>query len=326
MPGLPVPFDVAQLRRQAKELRALALSGDRIARERIRRTHPRFGRTRLTDAELAGFTLRDAQLCVARELGFDGWRGVVAHAHGDADVERPWRRWPDEPTLGVARRAERVSREAGHRHIGPEHALGALVRVEKPTVAAAVLHEFGITWELWISRRRVDGVEERGRQFNPAWYRLVGMAEGISLADGADHATDEHVLLALAYRRTSRHPDCLLEFGADPDGIVLALARQGIAVSEVRPPAAAEERAPLGPRVYVPEEDFSMVRRALAERFPPGNGDWGWNTDGKGRFWVDGEAELQLEEVVRDLVGDPSTVEVQPMEEALEEDHRRWYG
>lgn len=113
MPDLPVPFDLAQLRRQAKELRSLALAGDRIARERIRRAHPRFGRTRLTDAELASFTLRDAQLCIARELGFDGWHGVLAHAQGDADVERPWRRWPDDPAGGIFDRAARVSRRGG---------------------------------------------------------------------------------------------------------------------------------------------------------------------------------------------------------------------
>ena len=107
---------------------------------------------------------------------------------------------------------------------------------------------------------------------------------------------------------------------------MLALARRGIAITELRPPAAASEPAPPGPRVYVREEDISSVRRSLAERFPPGDGDWGWNTDGKGRFWIDGDAELHLEEVVRGLVTDPSTVDVQPIEDALEEDHRRWYG
>ena len=196
MSNLPIPFDVAQIRRQAKDLRALALGGDRIARERIRRTHPRFGRGRIADADLVGFTLRDAQLCLARELGFDGWREVLSYAQGNVDVDRPWRRWPDELTHGISRRAERVSREAGHRHIGPEHALGALLRVDEKTLASEVLDEFGINWELWIARRKIEGVEERGRRFNPAWYRLLGMAEGIALADGADRMADEHLLLA----------------------------------------------------------------------------------------------------------------------------------
>lgn len=311
MPDLPSPFNVAQLRRQAKELRALAFAGDRVARERIRQAHPRFGRSRLSDTDLAAFTLRDAQLCLARELGFEGWPDVLAHAHNAGHAERPWRRWPDFAGLGIYKRAELVSREAGHRHVGPEHALGALLRPETNSVAAEVLRELGITWERWHSHNRVEGLEERGRQFNPAWYGLVGFAEGLALTDGADRVADEHVLLALAYRRTSRHPDCLLELGADPDEVVLALARRGIAVSDLRPPASAPDPVPQGPRVFFPEDEFSPVTRALAERFPPGAGYWGWNTDGDGRFWIDGDADLNLDEVVRSVVGDPESVHVQ---------------
>lgn len=37
-------------------------------------------------------------------------------------------------------------------------------------------------------------------------------------------------------------------------------------------------------------------------------------------------ADPHLDEVIRGLVSDPSTLAVQPIEEALEEDHRRWYG
>ena len=42
---LPDPFDVDLLRRHAKDLRRAALAGDGLARERVRKAHPRFGRT-----------------------------------------------------------------------------------------------------------------------------------------------------------------------------------------------------------------------------------------------------------------------------------------
>ncbi len=326
MPGLPDPFDVEQLRRQAKELRAAAMAGDRLARERIRQSHPRFGRRRLADADLAGFTLRDAQLCIARELGFDGWRDVLAHAQGASDVSRIWRRWPNTPSYDLFSRAARVSRDANHGHIGPEHALGALLRVETPTVAAEVLSELGITWEVWINRQRRPAVEEEGQTASPAWYGLVGCAEGLALADGADAVKDEHVLLALTYNRSSQFADSLDDFGVDPDGVVVALGRRGVAVSDLRPPVAAPELGPFGPRVYFPAEEYSTVTRALTERFPPGTGHWGWNTDGAGRYWIDGEADLNLEDVVRSVVQDPDAVEVQPLRQALEEDRRRWHS
>lgn len=312
---LPSPFDAGQLRRRAKELRGAALAGDRVARERIRQVHPRFGRDRLGDEDLVGFTLRDAQLCLARELGFDGWTAVLAHAASEAGVDRPWRRWPDHPSGNLMDRALEVSHASGHGHVGDEHALGALLFGSTPSTAREVLAELRVTWEVWLEHYRATSPadDNNGRRFNAGWYGFAGFAEGIALADGAARVSDEHALLALAYHRGSRHPSCLERVGMDPDVLVHALARRGIAISDLRPPAIAPRTGPFGPRVYFPEEEWSSVTRALAERYPPGAGFWGWNTDGQGRFWVDGEADLGLEEVVRSAVQDEAAVTVEPV-------------
>jgi hypothetical protein len=149
--SLSSPFDVDQLRTQARALRRSALAGARLARERIRKAHPRFDRQRLDDEALRAFTVRDAQLCIARELGFDGWRDVLAHAHGEA-VDRRWRRWPDRPGGQLLRRAVDAASDIGARHVGPEMALGALLRPPQPTDALVVLNTLGATWEQWEQR------------------------------------------------------------------------------------------------------------------------------------------------------------------------------
>lgn len=314
---LPSPFDVDQLRRQAKELRAAALAGDLVARERIRRAHPRFGRTRLNDEDLATFTLRDAQLCLARELGFDGWTAVLAHAHGDP-VDRLWRRWPEHPGGRLQNRVVEVAKVTGDGHIGSEHALGALLQPSASGIAAEVLAELGATWERWLERHprpQVSGDGENFR-FNPDWYGFFGFAEGLALADGANEVHDHHVLLALVYRRSSRFQSVLDRLELDPDAVVEALARRGIAAADIRPPATAPRIEGFGPRIYFPKEDASAVTRALQDRYEAEAGLWGFNHDEDDlRPFVIGEAHLDIEGTVREAVSDPATVVVVPLDE-----------
>jgi hypothetical protein len=310
---LPTPFDVDHLRRRAKEFRRAVLAGDRLARERARKAHPRFGTARLTDADIGAFTLRDAQLCLARELGFDGWQAVLAHVQGTPS-DRPWRRWPDQPDLALSQRAIDVARAAGRVAVGRDEALGALVRPPADGPAATVLGEMGLTWDAWLAVHGRPAAEGRtDLRFNPGWHGLVGFASGIALAAGATDVGDEHVLLALAYQRTSRHPyNPLDRHGIDAEAVVVALARRGIAASDLRPPArAADERGP-GPRVYFPTEEFRAVVDAIDRRHPGGSGYWGFNVDLDGRHYVVGEADLGLEAIVRRAVADPDTVTVTP--------------
>lgn len=82
---LPDHADGDQLRTQAKELRRAAAGGNPTALSRVREVLP--------DAAPDQLTLRDAQLVVAREYGFDGWHELMSKV-GTRDVnERELHRW-----------------------------------------------------------------------------------------------------------------------------------------------------------------------------------------------------------------------------------------
>ncbi|WP_427890326.1 hypothetical protein ACQHIV_41975 [Kribbella sp. GL6] len=62
---LPAKASLSQLRARAKELRKAVVKGRPDAIERVRAQHPAY--------DGAGFTLRDAQLTIAREYGLASW-------------------------------------------------------------------------------------------------------------------------------------------------------------------------------------------------------------------------------------------------------------
>ncbi len=80
---LPDNADLSQLRAQAKELRRAYAGGNPAAQARVQAVLP--------DAK-PEIHLRDAQLVIAREHGFDGWRdlsaAVVAQQSGGRDLNR----------------------------------------------------------------------------------------------------------------------------------------------------------------------------------------------------------------------------------------------
>ncbi|MBB5896235.1 hypothetical protein ACFFS4_19245 [Kutzneria kofuensis] len=80
---LPDNADLGQLRAQAKELRRACVGGNPVALARVRAVRLEAG---------AEIQLRDAQLVIAREHGFAGWRelvaAVVARQSGGRDLHR----------------------------------------------------------------------------------------------------------------------------------------------------------------------------------------------------------------------------------------------
>jgi hypothetical protein len=66
---LPAKASLSQLRTQAKELRKAVLKARPDAIERVRAHHPNYTN---------GFTLRDAQLTIAREYGLPSWPELMA--------------------------------------------------------------------------------------------------------------------------------------------------------------------------------------------------------------------------------------------------------
>ena len=76
---LPPDANLRLLRNQAKNLYRACREGDPTAILRIGESRPRFAG--LTQAEIAavGIVLADAQLVIARELGFDSWLRLKKH-------------------------------------------------------------------------------------------------------------------------------------------------------------------------------------------------------------------------------------------------------
>jgi hypothetical protein len=71
----PAPsFNFEQQKKQAKDLLKAVRAGDPSATERLRAAHPRFR----PPAALDGVALHDAQLVIARELGFESWPKLIA--------------------------------------------------------------------------------------------------------------------------------------------------------------------------------------------------------------------------------------------------------
>jgi hypothetical protein len=81
---LPDRADLGQLRAKAKELRRACAGGNPGALARVRAVRPDAG----TEIQL-----RDAQLVIAREHGFDGWRDLVAAVIARQSGGRDLHRW-----------------------------------------------------------------------------------------------------------------------------------------------------------------------------------------------------------------------------------------
>jgi hypothetical protein len=86
LPGNPLPgnADLTQLRAQAKELRRAFAGASPAIAARVRAILPEAG---------AEMTLRDAQLVIAREHGFDGWRDLAAAVVAQQSSGRDLDRW-----------------------------------------------------------------------------------------------------------------------------------------------------------------------------------------------------------------------------------------
>jgi hypothetical protein len=81
---LPDHADAGQLRAQAKELRRAYAGGNPAAVARVRSVHPDAG----TEIQL-----RDAQLVIAREYDFVGWRELIAAVIAQESGGRDLHRW-----------------------------------------------------------------------------------------------------------------------------------------------------------------------------------------------------------------------------------------
>jgi hypothetical protein len=86
--SFPDNADLSQLRQQAKELRRAYMGGSPAAVERVAAVRPGAVAPPTRDLQL-----RDAQLVIAREHGFDGWRDLTAAVVAQQSSGRDLHRW-----------------------------------------------------------------------------------------------------------------------------------------------------------------------------------------------------------------------------------------
>lgn len=316
MTSLPDRPDLDQLRTQAKELKRALIAGELNALERVLASHPKYAGQPSDRLVAAGLTLRDAQVTVARELGFESWKALLAEVEGVGAS-----RWQGRESDGISRRAFKEAMVLKNSFCTQDHFLLALLNPDLPTPAFEVLTELGLTHER--IKERLSKMDRRRRSYQgsgstPAYQLILGWAQGIAIGMGAMEVTDEHVLLALAYGGFGGE-SMLIWLEVDPDEVVSKLAARGVPTPHLQPPVAPTPTGPLGPWVYFPEADSRAVVQELVKHHPPGTALWGTNSSKwkKGYIYVHGEDQIRMEEIVRRAVPDKKLIQVLSFQEGM---------
>ncbi len=186
-------------------------------------------------------------------------------------------RFTDEARQAVVL-AQEEARTLGHRHIGTEHILLALLR-EEDGVAGAVLESLDITLER--ARAEVvriigpgDGASPGQIPFTPRAKKVLELALREALSLGDDHIGSEHILLGLVRERDGVAMRILLDQNVDAeqvrDGVMRA--RRGTAPSLAR--VSPEDRVQVVSRDD-PGAMLTMIERQIRAFLhrEPDNGD-----------------------------------------------------
>jgi hypothetical protein len=195
------------------------------------------------------------------------------------------------PTVtDLTRQAFDQARRLDHGWVGVEHFLLALLA--EPSVAAAALAEFGITYQPfaeYLQNLRGDPDwpaprynPEKGLSGpNPSGHQIMGRAEGLAVAWGHRRPAPEHWLLAMVYSENGVVASLLHHFGTSQEGVVDALRRRGVRVPDVDPPGYRPWQGHR--RIEVVEAELRPLLDLLVEKHPPGS-EWRW-----GFNWLPGE-------------------------------------
>jgi hypothetical protein len=313
-------MDLAQLRKQAKELKAAVLASEPAAVGRVLASHPKLaGRPAGMDG--VRFGLRDAQATLARELGFDGWESLLEAASGtEVATTSPGPRWAQRSEV-LARAFAQAQREGAAAASG-RHVLAALLRSPGPTTAREVLLAVGASLETGASK---SGQPVSTSSTIPL-HALEAFAAALALADGRGAPSDEDLLLALVYEHRNNTGSALLAAEIDPDEVYDLLAAHGVRVPQWRPPAPPPPTGPSGPRVYVRDEHANAVSRLLLMHHPPGTLQWGTNVSRwkPGWRWFDAEEAIDLADLSRVALKEhgETAVLVVPFTDAVREEAR----
>lgn len=199
----------------------------------------------------------------------------------------------------------------GHDFVGPEHGVLAVLRGDPTDLARLSLEDVGITADgvERLLKRMIEAdpraVPERAQGIspNPAWYRVIGRAEGFAASAGTGDVRPLDFVLALLW---SRRP-LLDQPASSRETLVKSLAQRGAALPST--PLPELERQPrFTQNVEFPRRYLAPVLALLHARHPVGVGPtYGFNHDGAERAWVNAEDGIDLQAIVDSAVAEGST-------------------
>ena len=211
---------------------------------------------------------------------------------------------------GVEGAACKEAERLGHDFVGPEHGVLAVLHGDPADLARLSLEDVGITADSveGLLERMIEAdpraVPERapGISPNPAWYRVIGRAEGFAASVGTGDIRPLDFVLALLW---SRRP-LLNQPPSARETLLEALAERGAGLPPT--PLPALERQPrFTQNVEFPRRYLAPVLALLHERHPVGIGPtYGFNHDGAERAWVNAEDGIDLQAIVDSAVSDDS--------------------
>jgi hypothetical protein len=208
-----------------------------------------------------------------------------------------WGRCPELPVRvldGVHRHACALGRTVA----SDDLFLLAMTELDDAQPARRALARCGIDSERLMPQIKVEGDGRldpgQGLHFAPAYYLLLGRAQGFAATLGDGAITPEHVLLALLWDPGSVSSFLVWRLGTRRERIVERLQDLGVPT----PPSALPRQREVdwGPRVWFDRVDVPFVINHLRARIPPGT-RWGFNYEGH-RAWAIAESSVDLDALV----------------------------
>ena len=196
----------------------------------------------------------------------------------------------------------------GHDFVGPEHGVLAVLHGDPTDLGRLALADVGITADSVerLLRQMIEAdpraMPERapGISPNPAWYRVIGRAEGFTACLGTGDVRPLDLVLALLW---SGRP-LLDQPASSREALVEALARRGAGLPPT-PLPELERRPRFTQNVEFPRRYLAPVLALLHERHPVGVGPtYGFNHDGAERAWVNAEDGIDLQAIVNSAVAE----------------------
>jgi hypothetical protein len=195
-------------------------------------------------------------------------------------------------------RVSRHARALGRDVASDDLFLLALTEADEAGPARQALASAGLTSERVLDQIRAtgDGADkpvQPALRFAPAYYKLLGLAQGFAAGLGDGKITSEHVLLAILWNG-DRSLQVLWRLGVRRETILEHLRAAGVAVPAAALPGVVEVE--WGARVWFERDQVARVLDHVRLQVAPGV-RWAFNYEAD-RAWACAEASVDLAALV----------------------------